>query len=223
MKGYYLIKLNSQLDSENEIVKFFDVGIKIPSEYIANVEKILTNKHHETVFIDEDIDFKVGDELSYLYNLLLKEKKYCTDFWWAETVINKKYCLKTKLPFMPKEEVERALNYISSDKFKLSPRSSFVFVFRNEKDEKVAITILSEEGNEFKKAHDMSELKAFARSIAIKELENFAADRELQLKLDEHNLEDAFTLNSHENISEDKNSKDKDSGENYDKPYLGLE
>ena len=179
MGEYYLVKLKS-----NKFLRKYDVGIKIPSNLIEDIEKLLFDRPHELVLMDDDINLNVESEMSYLYNLLLREKNFYADTWHLTTNLEKHYCAKTKSPVMPKEYLERVLKYSKSKKFFDLSSDKVYYKF----DGQTILLLTKDEVIEFRNAYDRAEKDIKKIENIIDKIKNFASSKGFKLKGDEHLL-----------------------------------
>ena len=207
MQGFYLIKLKSR-----RYYVHYDVGIKIPTEFIDDMEAVLKDRDHEKVFINEDIDFSVEDELSYLYNLLQREKDFYNSSWWTGTEIDMKYCRHENTSYMPREEAERVLQYVSGKKFQSSTSDSFLFMVNDIIGNRFPLNIKRDEAERFRRAYKIVAGKIEKIDKTSASLEEFAKKEGFKLKSDEHILKNG-------KLQVAKSEED----DYKDKPYVGLE
>ena len=208
MNSYYLVKLKS-----TKFVSGYDIGIKIPPKYAAEIEDILKDRPHETVPVYGNANFDLQGEISYLYNLLSQEKNMYSHTWHSMTTLEKHYCAKASSPVMPKECMERVLKYAKSQKFINVTSDKLYYKF----DNKTILLITKKEVIEFRTAYDWAARQIDNINKLIERLNNFALIHDFKLKGDEHLLVDG------EYVEVDERQENPQSDEFSNKSYIDLE
>ncbi len=196
MEGFYLIKLKSRSDLLN-----YDIGIRLTHSLINEVEEILKDRDHSTIYIKENHDFEESDEISYLYNRLSQERGYFSSSWWTSTAIARKYCAKIGASYMPKEEAERTMKFIDSERFNNSQSDSFLFMLKDLRvrasESSFPLLITRSEANNFKIAQaratetikSIDDILANLRDLAKRNKINIKKDNHLLIKSKENEIE----------------------------------